>query len=143
MNIVLKRILGSSLLGLLGTVGVMQAGQQAKFHLPVTAKWGGVVLVPGDYSMSLPETSLSHRQFLVTGEGTTAFIPVMMTDFLTADGTRDKHSGLKLVDVDGTYYVESYKSESSSKEFFFKLPSPKHHVHVGKREVTRVDVAGE
>ncbi len=139
MNSFVTRILGIGLFTLIGGAAALQAGQQAKFHLPVTATWGSTVLQPGDYSLSMPGAAITNREFLLTGEGQKIFIPVMATNYAGDSG----HSELRLLNIDGKYYVESYKSGAASKEFIFNVPSAKHRMHVGKREVSRVDVVGE
>jgi TM2 domain-containing membrane protein YozV len=143
MNTFVTRILGIGLLTLVSGAGALYAGQQAKFHLPVKATWGGIVLQPGDYSLSLPEVAISNYQFWLRGEGKNVLIPAMSAGYNYPGYGRDDHSELTLTNVDGTFYIESYKSGPSSKEFNFYVPSAKHRMRVGKREVTKVDVSGE
>ena len=143
MNTFVTRILGIGLFTLVSGAGALHAGQQAKFHLPVKATWGGVVLQPGDYSLSMPEVAISNHQFWLTGEGKNVLIPVMSTNFNYAGYGSYDRSELTLTNVDGTFYIDSYKSGPSAKEFNFYVPSAKHRMRVGKREVTKVDVSGE
>jgi hypothetical protein len=143
MNIFVKRILGIGLFGAIASVGALQAQQQAKFHLPFTATWNKVVLPPGDYTLSVPGLAVSPRGFLLNGPDTKAFILPMSAGAGTYAAADDTHSYLKLVNVDGTYYVESYESGPTSTEFGFKTPKPRIRLQMSKREVVTVGVAGE
>ncbi len=140
MTMFLNRILSLGLFGALATVGALQAGQQAKFHLPVSATWGAVTLAPGDYSVTLPEVGMGHWTFYLKGEDTQALIPVMTMG--QHDGDGNEHSYLTLRNINGTYYVESYNSGSTSKEFDFMLPKASHHVKYGKLDTLKVDSSG-
>ena len=142
MTMFVKRVLGLGLLGLAATTGVLQAGQQAKFHLPFAATWGAVTLAPGDYTVSLPEIGLAQHSFLLIGEGTQAYIPVMCLSEGVPPHNNGTHSYLTLKNVDGTYYVESYESGTSEREFSFMVPKSGVRVHYGKRETVKVDASG-
>jgi hypothetical protein len=143
MNAFVTRILGIGLFTLVSGAGALYAGQQAKFHLPVKATWGGVVLEPGDYSLSLPEVAISNRQFWVTGEGKNVLIPVASTGYDYPGYSHDDRSEITLTNIEGTFYVQSYKSGPSSKEFSFYVPSAKHRIRMGKRETTKISVSGD
>ncbi len=140
MTMFFKHILNVGLFGALATAGALQAGQQAKFHLPVSATWGVVTLAPGDYSVNLPETGMGHWTFSLEGEGTHALIPVMTMG--QHDRSTNEHSYLTLRNVNGTYYVQSYNSGSSAKEFDFMLPKASHHVKYGRLDTVKVDASG-
>lgn len=140
MTMFMKRILSLGLLSGLAAAGALQAGQQAKFHLPHEATWGPVTLPAGDYSVSLPEVGLGHWTFFIQGEKTQAFVPVMT---MGQNGVeRNEHSYLTLRNINGNYYVESYKSGSSSREFDFMIPKNKHRVNYGQLDTVKVDVSG-
>lgn len=140
MTMFMKRIFNFGFLGVLATAGVLQAAQQAKFHLPFTATWGTVTLAPGDYSITLPEVGLAQRTFDITGEGTHAYIPVM-TMGQTHRAASDR-AYLSLQNVNGNYYVQSYSSGSSEREFDFMLPKANHRVNYGKRQTLKLDASG-
>lgn len=143
MNIFLKRILGSSLLGLLGTVGIMQAGQHAKFHLPFPATWSGITLTPGDYTVTLPEGGKPQRQFFLVGQGLSVILPVTCTDFNENAFKTEDRSYLRVRNIDGKYYIESYVAGPASKEFDFVVPKSSHKLEIGKHPVEKLDVTGE
>src|SRR5271168_3921850 len=105
----INRILSLGLLALTATVGAVQAGVQAKFHLPVEARWGQSILAPGDYKLSLPEYSLGGRQLIVTGGDKNVMIQPTVMDY-DRDAIPDAdRSYLKLVKVNGTYFVTEYR----------------------------------
>jgi hypothetical protein len=143
MSMFVKRVLGFALFGAIAGAGVMQAGQQATFHLPFAATWGNAVLPPGDYRVSLPMLSVGPREFYLTGQGTRVLIPPMSTDVDSLRATHLDHSYLRLVNVDGVYYVENYESGPTGIEFSFKVPKQKHRVQMSKQEVVRLDASGE
>ncbi len=60
INLSVNRIFNIAVLTAFAGAGLMQAAEQAAFHLPVTAHWGQVVLQPGDYKMSLPALRLER-----------------------------------------------------------------------------------
>jgi hypothetical protein len=141
MNIFVNRILGFGLLTALA--GGLQAAEQAKFHLPMAVTWGSVVLQPGDYSVSLPQIGVAHREFVLNNQGKTMFIPVMSTQERVTEYSSSDKSRLLLRNINGTYYVESYQSGPREKEFSFKLPKTGVRVQYGKHEVVKLDVPGE
>ena len=78
MNLSVNRILNIAAFTVLASTGLMQAAEQATFHLPVTAHWGQVVLQPGDYKMSLPALAAGKSTFEVMG-GDQAFFEMPMS----------------------------------------------------------------
>ncbi len=117
-------------------VGSAHAAVQAKFHLPVGARWGAMTLAPGDYQVSLPEGSLGVRQFTVTGDEKTGYVQPTVTDDndgLVNDSTR---SYLQLVKVNGTFYVAKYRSGATGKLFSFSVP--KHKKGTTEEEVVKL-----
>src|SRR5437899_11691962 len=52
-------------------LGNAQAAYQAKFTLPVEARWGGSILPAGDYTFTLPSTAAPYALY-VRGEGNAA-----------------------------------------------------------------------
>jgi hypothetical protein len=143
MNIFVNRILGFGLLSAFAATGALQAAEQGKFHLPMTVTWANVVLPAGDYTVSLPEVGLAHREFVVESQGKRSFVPVMSTyDGLSASANPEK-SCLILRNINGAYFVESYRSAQREKEFNFKVPKSGVKLQYGKREAVKLDVAGE
>jgi len=143
MNIFVTRILGLGLFGVMATTGALQAAQQAKFHLPVAVTWANVTLPAGDYTVSLPEIGTAQSVFTLNGEGKRAFIPVMCTYHGPNSAVDPSHSVLVLRNINGNYYVQSYESGPSEKEFSFKIPKTGVKVQFGKNETVKLDVAGE
>ncbi len=143
MNIFVRRILGFGLLGAVASVGALQAGQQVTFHLPFKAIWGKIVMPPGDYSLALPELTDYPHEFLLNGQGERSFILPVSTEFAPNVSGGNDHSYLKLVNIDGVYYVRSYESGPTGNEFTFRVPRPTIRTKFSKATVVTVDVAGE
>jgi hypothetical protein len=142
MSIFVKRIFNSALLAVMAGVGAAQAGQQATFHLPFEAKWGSVVLPPGDYRLETPELSIGPHQFFVKGQEACGYIAPMSTDVDFGGERRSGKTYLRLVKVDGMFYVTKYEAGPRGITFTFKVPKPSHHVEMTSRDVLNVDIAG-
>jgi hypothetical protein len=138
-----KRILGFGLLIVAAAGSSLQAGQQAKFHLPFTATWANVQLPAGDYSLTLPEVGVMHKNFFVVGAGKHVLIPVLWTDMNVFSNSSDDRSYLTLRNIDGKYYIESYKSGFTGKEFEFHVPQHGVKIRFGKQEAVKLDMTGE
>ena len=98
--------------------GLMQAGQQASFHLPVEAHWGKVVLQPGDYKMSLPDLSIGERTVRLEGDHNTVNELPLVTDVQKSSNK----SEIELLRVDGTYFVREFSYGPTGKTFIFSVP---------------------
>ena len=98
--------------------GVMQAEEQGTFHLPVEARWGQVVLQPGDYTIIQPSASPDTTPLRLVGHGKMVFELPLVTEY------RDysESSYLKLAQVDGQYFVSKFESGVTSKTFTFPTP---------------------
>jgi hypothetical protein len=143
MNSFLNRILGVVIgAALFAGAEVSALAQQAQFHLPFEAKWGPIVLPPGDYRVSLPQQSAGKSTFYLRGPAGPGFIVPMTTD---AYGARSMPAGdyLELVKVDGVYFVKKYEAGSRALTFFFKTPHPSLRVQIGSTELFRIPVSGE
>jgi hypothetical protein len=103
--------------------GASQArAQKATFHLPFEAHWGTTVLDPGNYSLSAPNSSSATRIFfLQSNAGTQMAVPIIVNSETTSG-----HSHLKLVRIDGTYYVQEYVSEATGTALKFAIPKATH-----------------
>lgn len=135
----MKHIFGFGLLIMTIAVGSAPAAVQAKFHLPVGARWGQMTLAPGDYKLSLPESSLGVREFTVNGNDKTGYVQPTTTDDhdgLVNDSTR---SYLQLVKVNGTFYITEYRSAATGKIFSFAVPK---HKRTAEDEVLRLGFSG-
>jgi hypothetical protein len=102
----------------LASIGVMQGAVQGRFHLPTEARWGQVVLQPGDYTIELPTLSLDESHMIVQGEGKRVF----ETPHLAQSGRYSDSSYLKLTMVDGEYYVTEFSSGITGQTFGFQVP---------------------
>ena len=104
-------------------LGASQANaQKATFHLPVDARWGSTVLHPGTYTLSAPDSLSVSRIFYLRGDaGTQMAIPEVVSNE-AASG----RSYLKLVNVDGTYYVREYVSGARGTALKFAIPKANH-----------------
>lgn len=142
MSNCVNRIFNFALLAVTAGIGAAQAGQQATFHLPFEAKWGTVVLPPGDYTMAAPQLSTGPHQFFVKGEDARGFIAPMSTDTDSVKYERSTKSYLRLVKVDDKFYVAKFESGLSGTTFTFRVPKPSHQVQMASQEVVNLDVAG-
>jgi hypothetical protein len=136
----MNRILSIGFLAMTIAAGAAHAAQQAKFHLPVEARWGDATLPPGDYKVSLPELSLGVSQFVVKSNDKTRYVLPMVTD--RADGSSHDPSYLRLVKVNGTYFVAEYRSTAAGKTFSFAVPKPKRQVEITDQDVLKLGVSG-
>jgi hypothetical protein len=124
----INRILNLGLLLITAAAGAAYAEVQAQFHLPFEAHWGGMTLAPGDYKVNLPNISHGSNQFVVNGADGSGFVQPMVADTdgnLPSDSTR---SYLKIVKINGSYFVQQYRSGPTGKTFAFALPKSKHHL---------------
>ncbi len=136
----MKHILSFGLVAMTMAVGSAHAAVQAKFHLPVGARWGEMTLAPGDYSLSLPEGSLGVRQFTVKGANKTGYVQPTVTDdrdYLTNESSA---SYLQLVKVNGAFFVAKYRSGPTGKLFSFAVP--KHKKGTAEEEVVKLAFSG-
>jgi hypothetical protein len=128
VNLSITRILNLAALTAFAGTGLMQAAEQATFHLPVTAHWGQMVLEPGDYKMSLPALSLGKIAFQVIGSDKSFFeLPQSTT---VNDPSNSSH--LKLVVFNGSYFVREFTSGPTGKMFTFAVPKTSHRQQVAK-----------
>jgi len=143
MSRFITNIFSFALPAVMAGAAAAQAAQQARFHLPFEAKWGGVTLPPGDYRLALPQLSLGANQFLVNGEEARGFIAPMSTDVDSSRFAHPEHSYLRLVKVDGTFYVAKFESGPSGTTFTFKVPKPSHQVEMASQEVVNLSLSGD
>jgi hypothetical protein len=138
----MKRIFGFGLLATMAAAGAAFAGQQARFHLPVGARWGAVTLEPGDYQVSLPETTLGNPQFILTADNRSRYILPLATEYDAGRTGGSGQSYLQLVKVDGSYFVSKYRS-GTGKVFSFAVPKhEKHKLEMTDRDVVQLGVSG-
>jgi len=136
----MRHIFSFGLLAMTIAAGSVHAAVQAKFHLPVGARWGQMTLAPGDYKVLLPEGSLGVRQFTVKGDAKTGYVQPVVTD--DNDGLVNESGGsyLQLVKVDGTFFIAKYRSGATGKMFSFAVP--KHKKGTADDEVLKLGFSG-
>ena len=138
MNRSISRILSITALAVFVAAGVMQGAQQPSFHLPFTAHWGKAVMTPGDYKVTLPAPSLGASTFQIFGSGN-AFFALPQT---SGEGELSRHGSLRLVEIDGQYFVRELSVGTTGKIFTFPVPKAKHRQEMAKSgNPTAVSVA--
>ena len=111
-------IFGITAIAALACTGIMQAEQHGTFHLTTEVHWGKTVLEPGNYRMVLPDPSLRQFPFRIEGASQMIFELPIVTDFQPYSNS----SSLKLVEVDGSYFVREFSSGATGKTFTFSVP---------------------
>lgn len=131
MKFSLSRIIVLSTLGLAVSLGSAYAGQ-ATVHLPFGAHWGAAYMVPGDYRITLPEggSPASIFYFQSKSQGGLAVAGIFSV------GEPQDKSSLKLVNVNGEYYVKQYVVAANGKVFLFPTPKPSHQQQVVERVIS-------
>ncbi len=141
MSYFMNRILSFALFTVVAASTVATASaQQASFHLPFEAKWGTLVLPPGDYKIRLPQPALGTREVLVLGQ-TEGFVMAMTIDSY-GDRPAPRLDGdyLQLVKVGDVYYVAKYEEGSMETTLFFKTPKQSRPEHTAAREGVNIKV---
>jgi len=90
---------------------------KAKFDLPFAARWGGALLEPGEYTISV-EQGLAMRLIVIRGEGGTA-VRIAGPYNLEPSAEDDR---LTFTNVGGTYVLEQFGSGSLGQSFTFAVP---------------------
>ncbi len=123
MNCSMTRLVAvSAFVAALG-LGTSQANaQSATFHLPSETRWGSTVLHPGTYTLDTPDSPSVHPVFYLRGkDGIQLAVP-----HIVSKEAASGHSYLKLVNVDGTYYVQEFVSGARATAFQFAVPKAAH-----------------
>ena len=123
MTLPISRISKFAAIAIFATSTLMQAAQQASFHLPVEAHWGNSVLAPGDYNIVVQLPSFGTTELKLEHEGKAVFeLP------LTTDVQRDSDANyLKLENINGQYFVTEFSSGQMGEKFNFSLPRSIRH----------------
>lgn len=137
MNFSISRILTLSILGIGASLGSAYAGQ-ARFHLPFEAHWGTFAMSPGDYQVSLPDAAAPSPVFYLKGESKVGLAMAGRYEF----GEPKGNSYLKLVNVDGEYFVRQFVSGVSGKTFMFQVPKATHRQQVSEERVLTFNSEG-
>jgi hypothetical protein len=131
MKFSLSRMLLLSTLGLAVSLGSAYAGQ-ATFHLPFSAHWGIAYMVPGDYRITLPEGDSPASIFYLQSKSQRGFA---VAGTFWQDVPQDK-SYLKLVNVNGEYYVKQFVLATNGKVFLFPTPKPSNRQQLAERVIS-------
>jgi hypothetical protein len=126
MNWSITRLIAVSAVAAALGLGASQANaQRTRFRLPVEAHWGSTVLRPGSYILSAPFSLSGLRIFYLQGDaGSKIVVPTIVNN-----GPATGHSHLKLVKLDGTYYIQEFVSAASHTALEFHIP------HANRREL--------
>ncbi len=111
------RVLALSVMAIAST-----AYGQATFHLPVSVHWGQATLAAGDYHMGTVEPGTSVPVFYVHDQSRGILEMAGRSDPEETGGK----SYLKLVEVNGEYFVKEYISGAKGKKYYFMLPKSVH-----------------
>lgn len=140
MSSIVNRIFSRAFLTILiAGAAATASAQQATFHLPVEAKWGALVLPPGDYKVQLPEPALGTHTVTVQGPAV-GFIVVLTTDAYGDRIAAPDSDYLQLVKVGDTYYVTKYEEASRDTTLYFKAPKPTREERMASLNVINIRV---
>jgi hypothetical protein len=131
MNFSLRRALALSILGVAASIGSAYAGQ-ATFHLPFNAQWGSLALSAGDYRLTVPEVGAPNSLFFLRGQSAASFR--MAGGFQPSDNRGKAY--IKLVNIDGEYFVREYISGVNGNAYWFQTPNAAHHEQLAERILT-------
>ena len=126
---------------LLAATAATASTQQAHFRLPFEAKWGTLVLPPGDYTIQAPQLTTTQMAPEVIIRG--PVVGIVMTVASDAYGgrvtrTRDNEY-LQLTKVGGVFCVTEYHDGSEETNFYFRAPKPGPE-DTASREVVNIPV---
>ncbi len=118
MNWTLSTILLAGSFGVIMPQANAQQSYHATFTLPVQARFGGVVLQPGEYTISTHEVPSGTNTVRITGDRGTATMIAAAVELEPESG----HARLTLANVNGTYAVKRLDAGSVGKAFDFRIP---------------------
>ena len=123
MNLSITRLVTlSTFVATIGLSASQVSAQEATFNLPFKARWGAAVLDPGNYKLSAPDSVAGIRIFYLHSDTKTQMaVPTIVSNELASG-----RSYLKLVNIDGTYYVQEYISGVTGRGFEFAIPKASH-----------------
>ena len=143
MNQLPDRILTIAFLTILivGTAAKAFA-QQAHFHLPFDAKWGSLVLPPGDYTVQVtkPTTTATATEAIVRGPIDGFILPVSSEYFGDRTAAPPDSDFLQLVKVGDVYFVTKYQEGSQTTTLHFRTPKQPHPEQAAAREVVNIAI---
>jgi hypothetical protein len=143
MNFQLNRAFGLAIVAGALTVGAAQVKAEVykgTFNLPVETYWGGAVLAPGQYTLSIehgnssPMIRVSENNRQVASVLTGPYVP----------DEKSTRGSLTLVQINGSYVVKTFDAGLIGKSFTFATPKVIRNRQVEAKETSRivVDAAG-
>lgn len=121
MNFQLNRVFGLVLLAGAVTFGASQANAQnysGTFKLPVEAYWGGSVLAPGEYTVTVEQGAATP---IVKIREDKRQIGAVLTGPYIAENSSTRGQ-LTLVQINGVYVVKTFEAGLLGKSFAFATP---------------------
>ena len=143
MSYFVNRIRSFALFSVLAVAATATASaQQARFHLPFDAKWGGMVLPAGDYEIQLSKISLGGSGDIFVRGPVTGFVSPMVRDAYGERHAPADNDYLQLVKVGDVFYVEKYEESSMLTTFYFKAPKQPRPENTASRQIVNIKVKG-
>lgn len=93
---------------------------EGKFNLPFTARWGGAVLKPGQYSFTYGATTPGETQVIKISRGRRGVAMILAAP--VSEGQFSDSSHLTAVPVGGTYRITSLQLSEQGIRLGFALP---------------------
>jgi hypothetical protein len=124
---------------LLLLLGCMASAQdiRGKFDLPFTARWGGVVLAPGQYSLTYAPLHPGDRP-VITLLHALRFVGVMSAIGTDEGKQYSDASRLTAIRIGATYRITSLQLSAEGEKVYF--PTPKRELLEGARSGARRNV---
>ncbi len=120
----------------LGLMAMTLNAQQGSFNLPVRAHWGTATLAPGEHRVEVPLPLGTTIVYLRGERNSQVTVPLLVERTESSN-----HSYLRLVRVNGEYYVAAYQAGPAGERFDF--PTPKQHKgSLESEQATLVEVSG-
>jgi hypothetical protein len=94
---------------------------EGKFNLPFTARWGGVVLTPGQYSFTYDAVTLGGISFITVRRGTRNLGMIMPCGLASESQSRGR-SHLTATLTDGSYRITSLELSDQGIGLRFAIP---------------------
>ena len=94
------------------------ASYRGTFHLPVQTYWGGAVLAPGDYTVSIE--SAAERSSVLRVEGANGAATILTGSVEARDISSSGR--LVLANVNGVYAIRELDAGSAGKAYTFPMP---------------------
>jgi hypothetical protein len=114
-HFILTLALAATVLGVTASHATAAEIYKGTFNMPVEAYWGGTLLHPGEYTISMEWDYAGSSLVYLRGEDVHA---VILTGSVNLENASDR-SRLTLEDVNGTYVVRELRAGSLGKDFRF------------------------